>query len=690
MDFTAVASYIRSNPGVLPERMAEEFGMSVRSIRVYVGRTNVAMDGTATIELRRGKGYLLRISDEEGFDAWINGQSYPARAAMPQTPDERVNYLLNDLLMREGWVTIGDLANILVVSSSTISHDLKAVEGVLTIFGLALERRPHYGVRVTGTEMNRRRCLAYVIARDLAASDASEGLGGLAAASMGATDVPRIGNPSSDVTSLLGIISECVEQVAGEMGYQINPFAYQNLLVHVSVTIMRARAQRHVSMEFESAEHIRTLPGYEVACLVAERLSLIIGFDLPADEVAYLAIQLSGKQVISELAGSEQPSVISEDVWGIVIEMIELVWAVFRLDFRDDFELHMNLACHISPLLVRLRHHMQVSNPMLAEIKAQYALAFWIATDACAVLSERCRAVPSEDEIGYIALAFALAIERRRTSRVSKTILIVGASGTGTVRLLKHRCQQAFGSYVDRIETCDLRSLDGFDFSGIDYVFSTVPIPQRLPVPVCIVQHFLDSGEVDEVRELLLSSPSDVHTMERFFNQRLFFTHCAYSSKQEALNALIESVERVCEVDSNFAELVWRREEIVETSFGNNVAMPHPLGAASDDTFVAVALCDKPLLWDNNGRDVRAVFLCSFSRDGESETMRFIDSLASLVTSRKAMDVLLRYQTWEVLCALLRIFSDGSRKDAAAIERLELANGGGDVMKLPDGLLRSS
>lgn len=82
-----------------------------------------------------------------------------------------MNYLLNDLLMRNDWIKLQELSQALFVSKSALSGDLKKVEERLRPYDLVLEKRSHYGIRVTGGEMSRRLCLAN------AAIDASSATG---------------------------------------------------------------------------------------------------------------------------------------------------------------------------------------------------------------------------------------------------------------------------------------------------------------------------------------------------------------------------------------------------------------------------------------------------------------------------------------------------------------------------------
>ena len=157
------AAYILSQPGITPREVADRLGVSIRTVRTYVSQTNATMDGFAHIDLERGCGYTLAIDDVARFEDWTRKSKTIRGDELPQTPDQRIAYLLNDLLMRSDWITLDDLSRILCVSRSAVSNDIKCVERTLGRFGLTLEKRPHYGLRVVGPEMARRVCLASVI-----------------------------------------------------------------------------------------------------------------------------------------------------------------------------------------------------------------------------------------------------------------------------------------------------------------------------------------------------------------------------------------------------------------------------------------------------------------------------------------------------------------------------------------------
>lgn len=653
-----LVAHIEQHPGAKPAELAQRFGMSVRTLRTRINDINAALAGRARIVLTRGAGYSLAIEDADGLSAWCCRAEEGQAAFLPSGSDERASYLLNYLLMNTGWTRLEDLSSILFVSRSALSGDIKRVESVLTEFDLALERRPRYGMRVIGSELNRRLCLANAMMGDAGATESapSHGGGGTDSAAHRVIDTIARKRQSTSRRDLLEVVERCVRTVVADDSFRINSAAYQNLLVHIAVALMRIQEGCYVPIDSERLEYLRTSRAYDLARDVADAIARELGIELPSEEVAYISIHLAGKQTLAASPSAQDDVVISDEVWDAVSKMLERVWQTFRFDFRSDLELRMNLACHVVPLAVRLRYHMKLKNPLLDEIKMRYPLAYSMAGEASTILSSLYGARLSDDELGYIALTFALALERQKSETPRKNVLVVCASGAGSARLLEYRCRQEFGAYVNSVVSCDVLHIDRIDFSTIDYVFTTVPIGRHLPVPVREVKYFLrDVKEVEDVRALL-SRPAAEGGFARYFDESLFLPHVQASSKRDALEALIAHVAERKEVSRDFGALVWEREHLMATSLGNLVAMPHPIRASSSDSFACVALLDEPLVWDELGQQVQAVFLMSFAQDAGAEQHDVLEVLARLMVSPSGIRRLLSERTHACLLKLLASF----------------------------------
>lgn len=638
MNDTWLVRHILKEGGIAPADLAAQLGIKDRAMRDRIRRANEAMRGAGLIVYDRSRGaYVVDVSDRRALDAWFE-RPRPADAPgrLPATPDERVLYLLQDLLSRSDWTTLEDLARLLFVSRSTVSGDLRALSCVLSRFGLSIEKRPRYGIRVVGQEMNRRLCLASA-AIDARPSD---------------DDLAGAVSPTA-----LDAVGRCVSEALVHEGFKVNPVSRQNLVVHIAIAIARIKKGCSVPMEAVNSGHVRESPEYAVAASVARAIEERFAVGLPEEEVAYIAIHLAGKHLVEELAsaprteggapGAEGASTleISDEAWNLAGEMVEVVLRAFRFDLRGDTELRMNLARHIMPLLVRLRYGMAFPNPLLSEIKACYPLPFSMAADALSIIAERLSADISDDEIGYVALIFALSLERSKTGRPGKRVLVVCASGAGSARLLAYRLEEEFGRDFESIETCDVSEFNRMDLSDVDYIFTTVPLPCHADIPVVHISLFFDDESHRGVRRALRREGAV--TARTCFFPELFFPSLSLGTREEVIAFLCERCRAFAGLPDSFEGLVWERERAAATSFGNLVAFPHPFEAVSPRTFAAVALLDEPVDWD--GRPVQVVFMVCIARDAGADLEAFYRSMAGVLTRRQSIRRLVGDRRFEVL-----------------------------------------
>ena len=622
-----LVAHLLENEGISPEELSTYLGLRERAVRNRIYQANSALSGIARIAYQRALGgYVIEVEDQELFDKWLASDCTPDLVSLvPSTPDERRIYLAQDLLSRQGWITIDELASMLFVSRSTVSSDLHCVEATLQRFGLQIERKPHHGIRVSGTEMAQRLCLASVIVESR----------------LGAQEGDSIVMPDE-----LNRITNVLDEVLERSNFKVNPLTHRNLVVHIAIALMRIRQQSYVPLGVQGLEQIHSTTEYEVAHEVAKAIGRAFDLHLPDEEIGYIAIHLASKHLVEQQEPGCESLVVGEEAWAAAGEMIDVVWRAFRFDFHDDLELRMNLACHLVPLAVRLRYHMAIENPLLTDIKARYPLAYLMAVDASLVLARRYSAMPSEDEIGFLALSLALAIERRKSDHPKKRVLAVCASGSGSSRLLSWQVKQAFGDFVASVDTCDVAEVARRDLRGVDYIFTTVPLPISVNVPVLQISVFLDEEERAGVTNILRAKREQT-SAEAYFSPSLFFEHLAFDTRDEAISFLCERITECDQLPEEFFELVMRREELAPTTYGNLVALPHPYEAVGTRTLVCVGLLDHEVDWA--GHPVRAIFLVSISRDSARDLEAFYRSMVQLLTNRSAITRLLDAMSYQAL-----------------------------------------
>ncbi len=591
------------------------------------------------IESKNGAGYRLLVLDENGRRDFENRlwEQEEERSGVPDSPEERINYLINYLLREDDYVKLDDLGALLYVSNKTLTANLKEVDRILKEYDLVLTRKPKYGIRIEGSEFNRRLCIAGVDRRVEAVGRQLDG-----------------GNEPEEAQEVARA-EEAVQDCLSRYPFIISNVAYRDLIIHLLIAFHRMSEGFYIESLGYEAEKDQT--SYQMAADILNSLKSYYRVDITEDEISYIAIHLKSKETLMEVMPRESENsylVVSPEIDELIEAMLDSVYSAFRFDFRQDFDMIMALRRHLVPMLVRLQHGIRLNNPLLSEIKQQYALAFTMATTACAILGRRYDTVVREEETGYVALLFALALERKKSQITKKNILMVCATGQASSQLMQYRYQIEFGPYINSIKVCDVGQLADYDFTDVDYVFTTVPITLELPVPVQEVEYFLRSSSISAVKHALTQNYD--HTITDIYREELFLPHRRFRTKDEALHIMCDYAREHGYADKNFMDSVMAREEIAKTAFGNLVAMPHPLEIMGDMPFVCVALLDEPIQWIESDPDslVQAIFLISVANVKNYDVQEFYQVTTCLFMNEAGIRELLRNQTFEELIGLLK------------------------------------
>ncbi len=650
-DIMGLYSMLSEDEYTTAETLARTLGVSSKTVRNQLKNLNSALCGyDMVVESKNGAGYRLIVRDEAArreFEEALWEQE-KLRAGVPDSPEERITYLVNYLLhFSDDFVKLDDLSALLYVSNKTLTTNLKEVEKILADYDLVLDRKPKYGIKVEGTEFDIRLCIA---GNDPRAKDIDRQIEGMG---------------TCEETEDIDLIEDSIQDCLSRYPFIISNIAYRDLVLHLMIALRRMQEGHYVEpIKDEMIMNDKT--SWQMAADILDNLKGYYGVEITESETEYIAIQLEAKQTLQAVlpdSGNDSYVVVSPEVDELVEAMLSAVYSAFRFDFRQDFEMILALSRHLVPMKVRLQHGIRLNNPLLSEIKQQYALAYTMATTACVVLSQKYHTAVREDEIGYIALLFALALERKRSQISKKNILMVCATGQASSQLMLYRYQKEFGPYINSISVCDVGRVADYDFTDIDYVFTTVPIPVKIPVPVQEVEYFLKGSSVASVKHLLTGDYD--HTITDIYREELFLAHQHFRSKDEALQIMCDYISEHGYADKNLIGSVRAREEIARTAFGNLVAMPHPLEIVGDQPFVCVALLDEPIQWIEDDPDslVQAIFLISVANVKNYDVQEFYQVTTCLFMNEANIKTLLREQSFDTLLKLLRDQQEKIEKD---------------------------
>ncbi len=230
------------------EGLAESLGVSSKTVRNQLKNLNELLkDYGVCVESKHGSGYRLAVKDikrQKELEELMQKKELQ-ESGIPNSSEERVEYLLEYLLNTDGYVKLDELSEMLYISKKTLTSNLKEVEHLLEEHHLHLQRKPNYGIRVEGREFDRRLCIAGYVAKKIQQTEKLDG--------------------DQDVTEEIQWIHQCVQECLSRYHFDISNIAFQNLVLHIQIAILRMRGGHYVPMMENEADKVRDKKTYRIA-----------------------------------------------------------------------------------------------------------------------------------------------------------------------------------------------------------------------------------------------------------------------------------------------------------------------------------------------------------------------------------------------------------------------------------------
>lgn len=619
---------------ITSEALGSLLEVSSRTIRNTIKKIEEVLKGNGANIISKPKhGIYLEIKDKDKFYEFYNNLDKYDKEEIPSTSEERIQYLLEYLLARDTYIKLDDLCESLYISKTALSQDLKTVRKLLKEYNIRLVQKPNYGIKIEGKEFDLRLCIANSIIIKL--------------------NQNRF-NDKSD-TDCVRKIAKILQSNFQNINYNITDISFKNLIVHIYIAIERIKEGCYVPLDKCQLENIYDEDVYDIAKKIVLEIEREFDIRMPESEIGYIVIHLASKKIVD--FNNDKNIVIDDRVSRIITNMLDHVYNSYKIDFRDDLELRMALALHLVPFEVRAKYDMTLKNPLIKEIKTRFTLAYSIGVSACEILREYYNKEIQEDEIGYFALHFNLALERKKNIISKKNIIIVCSTGRGTAQLLVYKFKEEFGKYLGNIYTCDTLSIKKMDFSHIDYVITTVPINEKVPVPVLQIEYFLEDRDIDIIKKVLSDEKSE--NIEKYFDRRLFLTDIDFKTKEEVLKYMSKKIKEFKNVPNNFYSYLMKREKLATTEFGNLVAIPHPSKALSDETFICIAILNKPIIWDK--KKVQLVYLLSIGNSVNKNLQLMYQVSSKMLTNKEYVKKVIKQKDYNETIKLLSNIENGMK-----------------------------
>ncbi len=603
-------------------------------IRIY--KDTIEKEAGCIIQSKPNAGYCLNIFDDELYNQFLQKllqEESKNQYIIPVHQEDRINYIIRYFLSQQDYIKLDDLADEIYVSRSTLNADIKEVKERLSYFSLTLTSKVGKGIKINGKEKDIRSCIAqYFYHSDNYDQQYMQGMG-----------------IQSDFIEedAYTFIKSLLYDTISKHKFKLTDFGFQNLTIHIMIAIRRIIGHSYVEDLVPNSERFKDRLESTIAKELAIGLHNYFGINIPASEIHYMTIHLMGKQALEH---TDSQLMIDEETLQITNEIILKINQTFIIDFSNDFELFSMLVFHIQPLLNRLRYGLKLSNPLTTQIKKDTPMAFEIAIVAGHIITEKTGYTMIDSELSYLALHFALALERLKKPH-KKNVIIVCASGAGSSQILLYKIKTKFKDYLGDVLVTEAYKLPDINQEDYDIILSTIPIPFETKIPVAVVQYYLNDENISYLEKVLIKDDHDADFIKSCFRKEFFYNNIEAKTKEDVLTYMCEKINDIHPLPKNFKELILERELVSSTELGNRVATPHPIQLVMDDTFVAVGILDKPIKWDK--QQVKFVFLLCIQKETNEALSIFNEVLSSFIINPEHLNELEKYPYFETIKAYI-------------------------------------
>ena len=572
--------------------LARKLGVSLKTIQSLI-KDNQDLFANNGFQIKTSLlGYRIIIENDTLFHMFIYDDG--------NEKDTIMNSIIIQLLDSQDYLKISDIADGLYISRATADRMIKKIKDIFLEYQLDIVSRSKYGIKVNGSEFNKRLCYAYYSEVD---------------------------------TENMGIkVQKILFDVFENFSFEMNDHAFHALCLHICIMMRRIACGNELKELIDMADYPKEEQIAESIVLKLQQEFQLIICDA---EQSYIVMHLLGKQIYTN------PNLISIQVFKYIDKILDDIKQVKNIDLHNDLELRTVLAMHIQPMLQRVKFNIKQKNPLLNHIKREMIGGYELALIAGERLKqEGLWEVLDEDEMSYLALHFSLALEKDKKNLIKTKILIVCASGKGTSQLIQYRLMNRYHFDEQNLVLTSMLKLENIDLSEFGCIMSTIPLKRDYPIPVIMIDPIMTDRSMKRIDDFMnshilienLLKHSDIKEELIFYNQNM-------KSKEEVLSFMCNQIEDIFGV--NYYCSILERESLNSTEVGNNCCLPHPMENHHNHLVLSILTLKESIKWTNT--NVKYVFLMILP-DSQVELSRLIIKGVSYLSSHPDLLYELEFQ----------------------------------------------
>lgn len=597
----------KSGKDIPVKELEKKLKLSVKTIKQIIEQNEEDSGAYGFHILNRfALGYSLIIDNDQKFHEFLS----MINTASDETT-MRIYKIIEKLVQTQDYIRIEDMAEEMFVSRATLDRLMPKVKEIVQRYQLTITHKAKFGIRLEGKEINKRLCYAHEVKK-------------------------YIMDNHQEMTLR---IQKILKDVIKEYNLMMNDINLYNLVQHCVIAIHRISNHNFIQDAFKIQMDNHDIEK-KAAHDIVKHFENAFQIQIPDGEEQYIMMHLLGKRILNNF------DAISEDVLSCIDDIVFTIKEQMGIDLLKDHELKAALALHIQPLLSRLTFGFKQQNPILLEIKREMNQAFELALCAAKIINERYHLNTSEDEMGYLALHFAVALDKKEKAISDKKIIVVCASGRGTAKLFHHRLINRYHFKDENLILASAFDLETIDFSDILCILTTIPLAKTYPVPIILIDMLLNQQSFEKVDKAIENITFQQDILQIIQNG-LIIKEQNYKNKEELLSDLCKALMQHYQLNDDFEFQVKKREEASSTEVGNMVALPHPYFYEGSHIVFSIMSLKQPIVWKYG--EVQLIILMALPKQESLTANKLSDIIAQLVNDENKVEKLIHHLDMETL-----------------------------------------
>ena len=619
---------------ILIKDIASTINVSERTIRTDISNLNdYLIDKNAKIKLIRQKGYILDCEDEKKIIDWWGNFNKTEGYSLLGSLKERQNYLFALLLNEQKYYSVYELMEHLCISKNTLYMYLKNIRKTLSNYNLKLINNTNTGFKVIGTEYDKRKAILDLFL-----------INDLQSYLVGFTDLEKLFLTNID----LDLLNTLESKYLYSLQLLDSDFYHKNIISTIALAI--ARVKEGLTINEISIEVPKLMDhALDAIYLFLKEIENSFSITLPINEINYFILTLSinvPRLIKNPKNHPSESSIIVDELLTSIYETSNLNWTKDKILFED-------LVNHIENFIKISSIDKERKNPILSTIINSFPFAYSLSLTHLGVIGKKYNIFFSEDEVGYIALHIAGAIERHKAKTQQLNVIIVCGGGFAMSKIIESKINKKFPNKFNIKKTYSYAEFQLSNISDIDLTITTLPFTQENTPTVYIDMSNIDKA-IDDLKYYLTDDQINNNVMQLFNPENFYYFDTDKLSKKDLLVKMAVDLEKQNIVSEDFVSSVLERESLQTTLINDVIAIPHSMTMSANRSRVSVAIFPNGIQWEKD-KKCNFIFLLALSKTDNEITDNLYDLILNLIDDKAITKQLLKANTFYEFKNLLSI-----------------------------------